>query len=169
MTKSQILDEESFFISILQKYLHLVNELALIVNKQGNSAIINLNEELLLSAVRESHMDYEFMKKRRVSSIVSEGKIAGILAFRLSRVRPIYSPSTVLNNEFTFVDLHITLAVHIALNYICIKWGDLDKMIRKEIFYTIKSRHVNQETLGLVFDSILKSRELIQQPIALTS
>ncbi|GBU29621.1 hypothetical protein R84B8_03194 [Treponema sp. R8-4-B8] len=46
------------------------------------------------------------------------------------------------------------IAILIGLDYIQKKISDIPVKILDELIYTIKHRHVNQETLGLVFDTL---------------
>jgi hypothetical protein len=50
--------------------------------------------------------------------------------------------------------LNAEFALRCAWEYIGINFLRVPKEIREELFYTFYYRHVNQETLGLVFDTI---------------
>jgi hypothetical protein len=93
--------------------------------------------------------------KRIGKSRPSEGKIAGIIAFRLARNAIIHiSPGCINCKEHCLTKLNTVIAIRCALDYIGKHYLRVGIGIRKELAYTMLYRHVNQETLGLVFDTI---------------
>jgi hypothetical protein len=51
--------------------------------------------------------------------------------------------------------LNYEFAVKCAWEYIAIAYSCVPPEVKKELLYSSTMRHVNQETLGLVFDTIL--------------
>jgi len=118
----------------------------------------NINFSILKEAITQIKMDIRIIRFRRGNLIgnmrISEGKIAGIIAYRFARAHIINICRT-CNNCRTkcFAQLNIEIAIRVGLDYIHKKYDDLPEGIRQELSYTMKYRHVNQEMLGLVFDT----------------
>lgn len=119
-----------------------------------------MSRSSLRTACAEMKKDIQFLLLRRGTLIdavrPSYGKIAGIMAYRLAKNQIIHlcegcascleqCPASKLNGIF---------ALRCAWEHIDIKYEQVDEAVRKELLYSFTSRHVNQETLGLVFDTI---------------
>ena len=50
--------------------------------------------------------------------------------------------------------LNTALALYCGLDFIQLQSVQIDSLLLCELFYQVSSRHVNQETLGLFFDTI---------------
>jgi len=86
---------------------------------------------------------------------MSEGKIAGAITYRFVKAHIIHIHRKCnVCPERCFSNTNNLIAIIIGLDYIHKKFDDLPVKIRDELIYTIKYRHVNQETLGLVFDTL---------------
>jgi hypothetical protein len=128
------------------------------IGKSGKK-VFTFNKRSLVDAIQEVAQDIRFLITRRGKLIggmrPTKGKIAGIIAFRLAKNQIIHlmegcaccpkQCAVWLNSEF---------ALKCAWAYIGIKYTGVSASIRQELFYTLNYRHVNQETLGLVFDTI---------------
>jgi ferredoxin len=123
-------------------------------------SVCHISRSSLRSACVEMRDDIRCLLLRRGKLLnalkPSYGKIAGIIAYRLAKNQIIHlcegcascleqCPASKLNGIF---------ALRCAWEYIDIKYGQVNEDIRKELMYSFSSRHVNQETLGLVFDTI---------------
>ena len=93
---------------------------------------------------------------------LARGKIAGITTYRLARASIIQMSSTCVScwdTEKVKPKCGITiyntlLAIKCGLHFIQKKYTDIPEEVRKELIYTLNKRHTNQETLGIVFDTI---------------
>ena len=89
---------------------------------------------------------------------ISRGKLAGVIAFRLSRRQIVHVSEWCLDNSRCKIRCATTVNTEFALlcgaEFIQVQFGEIDRFIRCELFYQLTTRHVNQETLGLVFDTI---------------
>ena len=154
---------------ILERYHHyeyLVKKNLCKLKKCQISSVVgfdplNVNFSVLKQIMRQIKIDVMVLHFRRGKLIgnfhTSEGKIAGIIAYRLAKMH-IINTSRVCNNgcKVKCLDsLNIKIAVRIGCDYIHKKHLDLPEGIRQELIYTIKYRHVNQEMIGLVFDALM--------------
>ena len=87
---------------------------------------------------------------------ISFGKIAGIMAYRLAKnhIIHLFEGCASCNKKCTAKKLNQVFALWCAWEYVGIQYDQVPNEIRRELFYSFGSRHVNQETLGLVFDTI---------------
>ena len=122
----------------------------------------NVNLPAFKKTIEQIRKDIKILHFRRGKLIgnlhTSEGKIAGIIAYRLVKAH-IINTSRLCNNGCKFkclARLNIEIAIRIGCDYIHKKYLDLPEGIRQELVYTIRYRHVNQETLGLVFDTLME-------------
>ncbi|TGL13512.1 hypothetical protein [Leptospira meyeri] len=83
--------------------------------------------------------------------------MAGIIVFRLSRWPIIGTSDKQLHSGEVFGKFTFLAATLTGLNFINKNFSQIDEMCRTELLYTLMRRHVNQETLGLVFDYIHKT------------
>ena len=156
---------ESVIVERYVKYQDMVNRQLCAVNKKLISTTklgfdaFNINLTALKESINQVMMDFRILEYRRGKLIgsmrMSEGKIAGIIVYRLSKAHIIHiSRNCNCCQKKCLSRLNITIAIRIGLDYIHKKYTELPEGIRKELIYTIRHRHVNQETLGLVFDSL---------------
>jgi hypothetical protein len=117
-----------------------------------------ISDHSLMVAIDEIIRDFRFMKLRRPdSTVLSAGKMAGIIVFRLSRWPIIGTSDKLLHSGDTFGKFTFLAATFTGLDFINKNFSQIDEMCRTELLYTLMRRHVNQETLGLVFDYIHKT------------
>jgi len=153
--------------TIVNKYADCVNDSSKMLcvasqNREVGSIgkpVLHVNLINLGEACKEMIKDIRFILERRGSLIgtgrPSPGKIAGVIVYRLSRIQIInlcegcasckYQCASKIDYEF---------AVKCAWNYIGIPYLNVPQDLRRELIYSLSHRHVNQETLGLVFDTI---------------
>jgi len=158
-----------FEIRILERYNYYVKMAKnsdCIIKKQKVSSLdyetFNLNFSALKEAINQIKMDLKILYMRRGNLItnmrMSEGKIAGVVVFRLAKAHIIHIHRKCnVCKEKCHSHLNILIAIGMGLDYINKKYTELPYGIRNELIYTIKNRHVNQETLGLVFDTLKES------------
>lgn len=118
--------------------------------------MVIVSETALDLAIKDIQTDIDFISLRRKSKNISKGKIAGVIAYRISKATLFHSKNNVLANDKMFIRLNSLVAITIAMNYIRCPNESINVENLSELVYSISRRHVNQETLGLVFDSILK-------------
>jgi hypothetical protein len=132
---------------------------------------IYISQSELATALKEARIDLKFMQERRPDSKgISEGKMAGALLFRLCK-RRILNVNRDADQYGTYVYTQERAAISTALHFLRI---DLDKCISgvdsvrrsrvpvntrlqklgKELLFQITSRHHNQESLGIFFESL---------------
>jgi len=151
---------------ILKRYCNYVNEFKGVyceIYKKSASIIdydpFHINYTNLKEAIVQLKMDIHIMFIRRGNLIdnmrMSEGKIAGTIVYRLTKNHIIHiNRKCNVCKKRCFSHTNNLIAVLIALDYIHKKDTELPISIQNELMYTIKQRHVNQETLGLVFDTL---------------
>ena len=139
-------------------YKNYVEIAALILTNISENSPYYMSYKSLENAVSEITKDVEIIKNRRNFKTLSVGKIAGIIAFRFSKWKIIQcSDQAVLENN-RFIKIDYILAVSLAFKYIGVETSSIKTNLLSEIIYTLSRRHMNQETLGIVFDAILSMR-----------
>jgi len=162
----------AFELKILEhynRYVNMAKNSVCIVKKQKVSLLdyeaFNINFSALKEAISLIKMDIKILDIRRGNLIgnmrMSEGKITGVTAFRLAKAHIIHIHRKCnACIQKCHSHLNFTIAVRIGLDYIHKKYTELPASIRNELTYSLRYRHVNQETLGLVFDA-LKEVEIV--------
>jgi hypothetical protein len=133
---------------------------------------VRISKKELAAALRECSTDLSFLAQRRqLSAGVSEGKIAGVLLFRLCQRRIVH-----LNDEACDLPSYLTIQeraaistvlemLNIDINYNRLsaeigthrdpsKPGKVLQDLKRELLFLIKTRHCNQENLGIFFDAL---------------
>ncbi|HYI73062.1 MAG TPA: hypothetical protein VEX87_25130 [Skermanella sp.] len=111
------------------------------------------SERELRLALDEADVDLAAMfSRRRPVNGISAGKIAGIIAFRLSRFKIVHIDEDGQNQPLIY--LIQDLAAIFAVQFLLLR-TKIPELQVLEIAYQLSRRHANQETLGLVFDTII--------------
>lgn len=112
---------------------------------------IEYSDRELALAVKEAEIDIRAMLARRSKSRgVSRGKIAGVLAFRLSRFKIVHFKEEAWDNS------HFHLIQELAATLLVRKLfvqRHVPEANILELSYQLSRRHANQETAGLFFDA----------------
>jgi len=122
--------------------------------------VCHIDHSILNDSYVEMRSDILFLIKRRGELIdslkPSFGKIAGIMAYRLAKNHIVHLQEGCAScyKQCAAKKLNQVFAIRCAWEYIGIQYYRVLKEIRAELFYSFSYRHVNQETLGLVFDTI---------------
>jgi len=126
------------------------------------------SETALKKACEEIEIDLCVMLARRKNLVgqdeeteyakLARGKIAGITTFRLARAHIIHLSNTCLSCKNppcggSIYTLNSAFAIKCGLHFIRKSYSNIPKEIRMELLYTLTSRHTNQETLGIIFDT----------------
>jgi len=132
-----------------------------------NPTQISIDPYNLNLAIDEIIQDIRFIISRRGPLIsrdtnnelrISPGKIAGAIAYRLCRKHIIHVNNLCIAQPPCKIrcttKLNIGLALYCGLDFIQLQSIQIDSLLLRELFYQVSSRHVNQETLGLFFDTI---------------
>jgi len=151
---------------IITKYRQYLVNVKNIICKLQNKTIYSISKKVchidysaLSSVFYEIKRDILFLIKRRGTLIdslkPSLGKIAGIIAYRLAKFHIIHLQEGCAScfELCTVKKLNQLFALRCAWDYMGIQCHFVPADIRKELFYSFSYRHVNQETLGLVFDT----------------
>lgn len=118
------------------------------------------SNKAVMEATTESIRDFVIMAYRRMEDSdiqPSPGKFAGIITYRFSKARLVHSIEPALQEDSSFLRLDHQIAVRLGLLYLgmdCIDRSRLEKVIN-ELIYSLTRRHVNQETIGLIYDSVV--------------
>jgi len=126
-----------------------------------NKTVFHINQNSLTEALEEIVKDVRFMFERRGTRMgkdhPSPGKIAGVIVYRLSRSHIVHLAEGCVSCDFQCASrLNYEFAIRCAVEYVGIKYSRIPKEISKELLYSLSLRHVNQETLALVFDTIIQ-------------
>jgi hypothetical protein len=159
---------------IIQKYERFIlDEERRLCEKAGNrevgsigKPVFHINFFSLNEAYEEIIKDIRFMLERRGPRVgkdhPSPGKIAGVMVYRLSKSHILHLCEGCASCEIQCASkLNYKFAVKCAWEYIGIPYLRVKEEIRRELLYSLSLRHVNKETLALVFDTILS---LIKNP-----
>ena len=102
--------------------------------------------------------------KKTEASLPSNGKIAGITTYRLSRAHIIHLNSSCIDcnrkrlikkeKPCPITTLNTEIAIHCGLFFIKKTLSKIPDEVSNEIIFTLHKRHTNQETLGVVFDAL---------------
>lgn len=157
---------------IVQKYERFIlDEKKRLCKKADNQEVgsigkpvFHINFFSLREAYEEISKDIRFMFERRGPRMdenhPSPGKIAGVMVYRLSRSHIVHLLEGCASCELQCVsNLNYKFAVKCAWEYVGIPYLRVKEEIRRELLYSLALRHVNQETLALVFDIILYNRK----------
>lgn len=126
--------------------------------RQSGARDYHLNDDAFADALMDIEQDLNIMAYRRLKQLaskgISSGKVAGIYAFRLSRAPiiqfcPGKSPHSPLDKS-----TNSAIALKTALDAVGFYVSDIPRPILQEMLYNLLKRHMNQETLALVIDSL---------------
>jgi len=145
-----------------------------------SASCIWLSQPELESAFREAESDLQFLMTRRgfkpeqiLSEGLAEGKIAGILAFRLLRHRIVHvgTRDEVIRDKRAgriqeLAVLRLVSGAILTVNFeehpFMEQHGSRPRpWLLHELLYLIARRHFNQETLALIFDTAVRLRKVI--------
>ena len=140
---------------ILTKFKNVVVMLDVYVKTKNRNIDLIVSTVGLKDAIDEIIKDLKILNFRRQFDSLNRGKIAGIITFRLSRWNIINVNDDNLANDRIFIKFNYLIAYLVGLAYVQVDHKKIDQHIRGEIIYTLMRRHMNQETLGIVYD-ILK-------------
>lgn len=117
------------------------------------SKSIKFSKSELASALQEADLDITFMLLRRQPAHgISPGKIAGAVAFRLSRSRILHFEDPSREHE-SISQVQEYGALFTVQRRILAK--SIPRKRFMEVAYQLAKRHTNPEHLGLVFDVLL--------------
>jgi hypothetical protein len=162
---------------VIKKYeAYILAERKKLCEKAGNQEVGSIGKPIftinffsLSEAIEEIKKDIRFMFERRGARIganrPSPGKIAGVMVYRLSRSHVVHLMEGCASCEIQCTaKSNFKFAVKCAWEYVGIPYLRVREEIRRELLYSLALRHVNQETLALVFDIILYHRKPTNSP-----
>jgi len=113
---------------------------------------VSYSERELRLALEEAEIDIQALLTRRSREAgVSQGKLAGVYAYRLSRFKIVHFDASYHDDKFAYVVQDIAAILTVEKHILKARIGT-DRL--KELAYQMARRHANQETLGLCFDVI---------------
>jgi hypothetical protein len=135
---------------------------------------VNISFSNLKEACSEIETDIRIILTRRKTLVgkdaetglprLSRSKIAGVTTFRLSKAHIIQmDPKCVSCNDGRIIgrqspcsvsNLNTEFAITCGLYFVGKEYLSIPKEIRTELIYTLTKRHMNQETLGIVFETL---------------
>jgi len=138
---------------LFERFVGLVVDIA---GSVAGYADIVISENAFSSALLESSKDMQMLESRRLPDGISRPKIAGVLAFRLSRWNVISLPECLANSR-ELLQINYLAALAFAYDFLGIDVQKVDVGVRRELQYNLVRRHSNQETLGLCFAMLQKA------------
>ena len=137
-------------------------------------SLISISKAEFIAALRECETDLEFLQTRRkLQNGVSEGKVAGVLLFRLCQRRIVHLQLHGLDEDPPEAHtLQEKAAIHTVLQLLNlnISQDHLSSFmgthrnphitakalqdLETELLYLVKRRHCNRENLGIFFDAV---------------
>ncbi|MBF0167462.1 MAG: hypothetical protein HQL45_07500 [Alphaproteobacteria bacterium] len=113
---------------------------------------VDYAEAELRRAIDETDIDLSAMFQRRSKEHgISTGKVAGLLAYRLSRFKILHFSEVGQQQLGTVVLQELTALLLVEAHLL--RWK-LPQNTVVELAYQMSRRHANQETLGVVFDTL---------------
>lgn len=148
-------DWESHTRALLaEKYLEAFKALCLSQFSEYQGTIA-YSEKAVGDATNEAIRDFSIMAYRRMENNdvkPSRGKFAGILTFRFARANAVQSSNPDLLESSKFLRINQLIGIRLGLTYLTLHATDIPAQHLNELLYSLTRRHVNQETLGLIFD-----------------
>ena len=150
-----ILDKES----CARAYVEYLNLLSIIARKHRLTARDFMVSGIgFCNAMVDAKMDMEILDHRRnFDDGISRGKIAGIIVFRLCRNLVSFPTPQAKENPIA-LKIPILTALAFGLFLIDVNPAQLDEFILRELKYYVAKRHINQEALGICFDTLFTMR-----------
>lgn len=124
-----------------------------------NKPAFHVNEYSLIESIEEIKKDIVFTLERRGPRMKKNnpnpGKIAGVIAYRLSKGNIVNMAKGCASCQHQCPQkLNFKFAVKCAFEYMDIEYLRIKPELRRELLYSIAFRHTNQETLALVLDTM---------------
>ena len=122
--------------------------------KQWPLEEIYLSRKALAGAFWDSAKDCDMIQLRRPGEPITRAQMAGILTFRLARFAPV-AVNKHLQEDSEALNINIYAAIAFSCKAILgINASHLPPTASRDLIHFLSRRHVNQETLGLVFEMI---------------
>ncbi|MBF0305701.1 MAG: hypothetical protein HQL41_08655 [Alphaproteobacteria bacterium] len=104
-------------------------------------------------AMDEADLDFKALLSRRSQSHgISEGKIAGVIAYRFSRFKILHFKPDALDQKHVYL-IQDAAALFLVSSIILHRKIGGRRLL--EICYQMARRHANQETMGVIFDGLM--------------
>jgi hypothetical protein len=134
------------------KFIEVVLEIA--QWKQWPEEEIYLSRKALAGAFFDAAKDCDMIQLRRPGETISRAQMAGILTFRLARFAPI-AVNKHLGEDADALNINVYAAIAFACKVVLgIDASHLPPSTSQDLVHFLSRRHVNQETLGLVFEMV---------------
>lgn len=148
-------------LNLIRRLIESIRESYISLTQQFIDKAIPYHQESLYishyslgNALKDIETDIRFLLMRRpVISSLMRGKIAGVILFRLSKYHILHLSEQLLNDKLIAI-INTQVAILLAFRYININFDLVPERIRNEIIFSVSKRHMNQETLGIVLDTL---------------
>lgn len=151
--------EPGIYASLLEYYVDVLADTAKKLHIPNSE--YGYSESELSAAFREADIDIVAISLRRkpFRKGISISKIAGMIAYRLSRHKVVYLLDQAAEGQYTFLLQDLA-----ALTFVCerVLYVKPPNRVLLELTYQISRRHANQETLAVCFDIFLEFCEKIR-------
>ncbi len=115
---------------------------------------IYLSRKALAGAFFDAATDCDMIQLRRPGEPITRAQMAGVLTFRLARFAPI-AVNRQLGEDADALNINVYAAIAFSCKVILgIDISHLPKSASRDLVHFLSRRHVNQETLGLVFEMV---------------
>ncbi|MBF0384022.1 MAG: hypothetical protein HQL69_23645 [Magnetococcales bacterium] len=115
---------------------------------------IFLSRKALAGAFLDASKDCDMIQLRRPGETITRAQLAGIITFRLARYAPI-AIGKKLNEDQHALNINVYAAIAFACKAVLgIDASYLPPSASSDLVHFLSRRHVNQETLGLVFEMV---------------
>jgi hypothetical protein len=114
-----------------------------------------INDDAFADAMKAIEQDINIIMFRRKihKNGISDGKVAGIYAFRLSRSPVVSFCPASGNHQPHDKQVNTVIALVVALGCVDLTLKNFHRHTVKELVYAMLKRHMNQETIALVIDA----------------
>lgn len=127
----------------------------------------DLSGTAFAASMREAAQDYKILCARRpFSHGISRGKWAGAFVFRLVRNTVLFPKGEACEDK-KILAVHINAALAFGLEFVGLCPGALPEPILRELRFYLAKRHINQEALGIIFDTMDAAQEIASKSQAM--
>lgn len=140
------------FEGLYKAYLRVLKTVLNDANLPGDK--FNISGSAFASSMREAVQDYQMLTTRRAFGHgISCGKWAGAFVFRLVR-NNVLTPTGDVCEDKAALSIPVNTALSFGLEFVGLCPNKLPPALWRELRYYIAKRHINQEALGIIFDTM---------------
>ncbi|MBF0358592.1 MAG: hypothetical protein HQL70_08275 [Magnetococcales bacterium] len=144
--------DEELLLMWADQYIQVVIEIA--QWRKWPMEEIYLSRKAMAGGLLDASKDCDMTQLRRPGEPITRAQMAGILTFRLTRYAPI-AVGKKLNEDLNALNINVYAAIAFSCKVILgIDASQLPPSASRDLVHFLTRRHINQETLGLVFEMI---------------